>query len=64
MNGIIAAFTGRVGGDGDERYTAGGKPFVSFSVAVADTKGADSTTTEWVRVTLFGDAVPSLRRVS
>jgi hypothetical protein len=34
MNGITAAFTGRIGADATTRTTRDGKPWASFSVAV------------------------------
>jgi single-strand DNA-binding protein len=64
MNGISAAFTGRVGSDPEQKYTQAGKPLLNFSVCV----DADSTTTEdraapeplWVRATVWGEAAEHL----
>lgn len=39
MNGIAAAFTGRLGKDAELRTTRDGKPWAAFPVAVDTTKG-------------------------
>ena len=59
MNGIYAAFTGRIGKDAEVRSTRDGKPWASFPVAV-DAKADSETPTTWVRVALFGDIVGTL----
>lgn len=59
MNGIHAAFTGRIGKDAEVRTTRDGKPWASFPVAV-DTKGDGEAPAIWVRVALFGDTVGAL----
>ncbi|MGH8538377.1 MAG: single-stranded DNA-binding protein [Gammaproteobacteria bacterium] len=59
MNGIQAAFTGRVGKDAEVRSTREGKPWASFPVAV-DTKADGEAAVAWVRVALFGDTVGAL----
>ena len=56
MNGIVAAFQGRLPKDADGlRYTGQGLAFVSFSVAVQDAKRAEDAPAEWVRVTAWGE---------
>ena len=56
MNGIHAAFTGRIGKDCEVRTTRAGKPWAAFPVAVDTTKDAEAGTS-WVKVALFGDTV-------
>ena len=60
MNGITCALTGRLGGDAELKYTAGGLALVAFSVAVDDTKRPEGEDTEWVRAVLFGEAAEDL----
>ncbi|MGH8566907.1 MAG: single-stranded DNA-binding protein [Gammaproteobacteria bacterium] len=59
MNGIHAAFTGRIGKDAEVRGTRDGKPWASSPVA-ADSKSDGETPATWVRVALFGDSVGDL----
>jgi single-strand DNA-binding protein len=59
MNGITAAFVGRIGKDAEIRTTKTGKPWASFSVAVDTDKDAEAGTS-WVRVALFGDTVDAM----
>jgi single-strand DNA-binding protein len=59
MNGIHAAFTGRIGKDAEVRTARDGKPWASFPVAV-DTKGDGEAPAIWVRVALFGDTVGAM----
>ena len=59
MNGIHAAFTGRLGKDCEVRTTRAGKPWAAFTVAV-DTNVDSEAGTAWVRVALFGDTVEAL----
>jgi single-strand DNA-binding protein len=49
VNGIRAAFEGRVGFDPELRYTQAGKALLNVSVGVSDGKGG----VEWVRATLW-----------
>lgn len=46
-------FTGNLGKDAEQKYTAGGDSIVSFSVACKAGFG-DKATTTWVRCTIFG----------
>ena len=46
-------FTGNLGKDAEQKYTAGGDSIVSFSVACKAGFG-DKATTTWVRCTMFG----------
>lgn len=59
MNGIHAAFTGRIGKDAEVRNTRDGKPWASFPVVV-DAKTDGEAPATWVRVALFGDTVDAL----
>ena len=59
MNGIHAAFTGRLGKDCEVRTTRAGKPWAAFPVAV-DTNVDSEAGTAWVRVALFGDTVDAM----
>lgn len=59
MNGIQAAFTGRIGKDAEVRTTRDGKPWASFPVAVDTTKDNEAGPA-WVKVSLFGEAVDAL----
>jgi single-strand DNA-binding protein len=59
MNGIRAAFTGRLGKDAEIRTTRAGKPWAAFPVVV-DTDVDSEAGTAWVRVALFGDTVEGL----
>ncbi|HYU18764.1 MAG TPA: single-stranded DNA-binding protein [Chloroflexota bacterium] len=56
---LKALIIGNLGGDPDEpRYTAEGRPFVSFNVAsnyrARGPDGEPQDKTEWLRVTVFG----------
>ena len=57
MNGITCAFTGRLGGDAELRYTAQGRSKASFSVAIDDyqrgKEGTDQPAPTWARVTIW-----------
>jgi single-strand DNA-binding protein len=59
VNGIHAAFTGRIGKDAEVRTTRDGKPWAAFPVAV-DTNVDSEAGTSWVRCALFGDTVDTL----
>jgi single stranded DNA-binding protein len=59
MNGISAAFAGRLGKDAEVRTTRAGKPWVAFSVCV-DTNKDSEAATSWVKVALFGDGVDAM----
>jgi single-strand DNA-binding protein len=52
MNGIEAAFEGRLGSDPESRVTSAGKPWVRFSVAVGEGDGV-----QWISVSCFADHV-------
>jgi single-strand DNA-binding protein len=64
MNGLHAAFTGRLGGEPEQRYTRTGKALLTFSVAVdentTDTEDRAAPETHWVRVTAREDLALSL----
>jgi single-strand DNA-binding protein len=63
MNGVSAAFTGRLGGVPDLAYTRDGKPRLSFSVAVDEHTTATeehAAETIWVRCTVWGDLAAGL----
>jgi single-stranded DNA-binding protein len=59
LNGITAAFTGRIGKDAEIRNTRSGAPWAAFPVAV-DTDVDSEAGTAWVRVALFGETVDVL----
>lgn len=46
-------FSGNLGRDAEQRFTAGGDSIVSFSVAVKSGYG-DKAKTTWIRCTMFG----------
>lgn len=52
MNGIKAAFTGRLGRDPEIRTTRAGKPWLRCSVAVDDEKADEP---QWCSVAYFGE---------
>ena len=60
MRGVNRALIlGRVGGDPDVKYTSGGQPIASFSVATSESWTDKSTSekkerTEWHAITFFG----------
>jgi single-strand DNA-binding protein len=61
MNGITAAFQGRLPRDADAlRYTSQGTALLSFSVAVEDSRRGEGDPTEWVRVTAWGELAEDL----
>jgi single stranded DNA-binding protein len=60
LNGITAALTGRLGADGILKYTSNGNPFLTIRVAVDDAKRGEGDQTEWVKVTVWGEAVEQL----
>lgn len=61
MNGIVGAVQGRLPKDaGELRYTANGRAFLGFSLAVHDDKKPENDATEWVRVTLWGEIAERL----
>lgn len=49
----IFTFTGNLGKDAEQRFTAGGDSIVSFSVAVKSGYG-DKAKTSWVKCSMFG----------
>lgn len=49
----VWTFTGRVGRDAEQRFTAGGDSIVNFSVAV-DSGFGDKKQTTWPRCAIFG----------
>lgn len=49
----IWSFTGNLGGDADQRHTAGGDSVVSFSVGVKSGFG-DKASTTWAKCSMFG----------
>jgi single-strand DNA-binding protein len=57
MNGLHCAFTGRLGGEPEQRYTRTGKAMLTFSVAVdentTETEDRAAPETQWVRVTCW-----------
>jgi single-strand DNA-binding protein len=55
MNGITAALTGRLGSDGELKYSANGNAYVTINVAVDDAKRAEGAATEWIRATVWGE---------
>jgi single-strand DNA-binding protein len=59
MNGISAAFTGRLGKDAELRTTKAGSSWASFPVCVDNDKDNEAGST-WVRVALFGTSVSDL----
>jgi single-strand DNA-binding protein len=50
---IVVTVSGNLGQDAELKYTPGGDPILSFSVASNEKKGGEKTTT-WVRCSLFG----------
>lgn len=54
---IEAAVMGRLGGEPTHRQTQGGKPFITFTLAVTD-KGSEDT--EWVNVSAFEDVAAEM----
>lgn len=59
INGIHAAFTGRIGKDTEVRTARDGKPWASFPCG-GGRQGRRRGPATWVRVALFGDAVSAL----
>jgi single-strand DNA-binding protein len=62
VNGLTCAFTGRLGGDPELRYTQQGKRMLTFSVAV-DQQAAESRPVPeviWVKVTAWEDQAAEL----
>jgi single-stranded DNA-binding protein len=59
MNGIAAAFTGKLFQDAEQRYLQDGTPMLTFSVCVEDAK-PDPSKREWVRCVVYGDQVLEL----
>jgi single-strand DNA-binding protein len=51
MDGLQVAFTGRVGGDPERRFTSSGTEVLQFSVLPADSKVSESP--EWVKCLVF-----------
>lgn len=49
----VWSFTGNLGGDADQRHTAGGDSVVSFSVGVKSGFGEKASTT-WAKCSMFG----------
>lgn len=49
----IWSFTGNLGGDAEQRHTAGGDSVVSFSVGVKSGFGEKASTT-WAKCSMFG----------
>lgn len=49
----VLNFTGNIGRDAETRFTTGGDPIVSFSVALSSGYG-DKKTTSWMNCYMFG----------
>jgi single-strand DNA-binding protein len=67
MNGITAAFTGRIGRDPELKYTMSGKRMLSFSVAVDENSRQsedrpDPAETTWVKVTAWEETAARLEQ--
>ena len=64
MNGVHTAFTGRVGGEPERRYTRDGKAMLVFSVAVdenpAATEERTASPTQWIRCTAWENRAEEL----
>jgi single stranded DNA-binding protein len=54
MDGIVCAFTGRLGGAPDTRFLSNGSEVLQFSIVPNDSKAADGAA-EWVRVSIFAE---------
>jgi single-strand DNA-binding protein len=67
MNGITAAFTGRIGRDPELKYTMSGKRMLSFSVAVDENsrqteERPEPAETTWVKVTAWEETAERLEQ--
>jgi single-strand DNA-binding protein len=62
LNGITSCCTGRLGSDAELKYSASGAPFLTFNLAVDDSKRAEDAPTEWLRVVCFGEMAEDLAR--
>ncbi len=60
MNGITTACFGRLDRDGELTFTAKGRPFASFSVAVEDAKQAEGQDGEWLPAVIWGEQAEEL----
>src|SRR3712207_2009577 len=64
MNGLRCAFTGRVGGEPEQKYTRTGKAMLTFSVGVDQGYAADESRPApdpcWVRVTCWDEVAEQL----
>ncbi|MBI4499455.1 MAG: single-stranded DNA-binding protein [Chloroflexi bacterium] len=60
MNGLHAAFTGKLGGDAGLRYTANGSAMLTFSVAATEARDGQDPVTTWVRATAWGEQAEEL----
>jgi single-stranded DNA-binding protein len=58
MEGITAAFEGRLRADPERRFLPNGGELLHLSVAVTDHRATTSQQTEWVRVSVFLDDLP------
>jgi len=62
LDGLHAAFTGRVGGAPELRYTPNGKAALAFNVVVADVKAAEKgDEAMWIRCTAWEAAAEQLQ---
>lgn len=59
MNGVHAAFEGRIGKDAEVRSTRDGKPWASSRWRWISRPDGEAPAT-WVRVAVFGDVVGAL----
>src|SRR5215211_7043835 len=60
MNGLVSAALGRLGQDAEVKFTRDGRAFLSCSLALHDSKAAEGTPTEWLKVSYFGEDAPAL----
>ena len=61
MDGLHAAFIGRLGADSELKYTAGGLAPLRCSVCVKDLRAEEKgDPAQWVKVILFGESAEQL----
>jgi single-strand DNA-binding protein len=61
MDGIAAACQGRLGGDGELKFTVQGQPLYRFTLAVQDAYARErGDPPQWVRVVVFGERAAHL----
>jgi single-strand DNA-binding protein len=60
MNGLHSAAVGRIGRDGEIKYTPSGLALLTFTLAVEDQKKREGDETQWLKISVWGERAEAL----